>query len=202
MDFVGFCVTRDTGNRCSGEDVGLWVGFVRRKSMISGSQIVQILKIEYFGDFYALGLNLRSADNRLHSALIATNNDGETISYNEFEEHLYPKTAVDGAEYSLISNSKDEMGIFLEKTVERCEFGVGKTLGTEERVLYYFRCIVAGSEFLFFNGGDIAACSIDKTDEILSQDIFLVEWGDHSPALAREEISWLVSVGIDVPEKM
>lgn len=163
--------------------------------MISGSQIVQILKIEYFGDFYALGLHLRSADNRLHSALIATNNDGETTSYNEFEEHLYPKTAVDGAEYSLISNSKDEMEIFLEKAVERCEFGVGKTLRTEESVLYYLRCITVGSEFLFFNGGDIAVCSIDKTDQILSQDIYTADWSVHPPALVREDMSWLVSVG-------
>ena len=159
-----------------------------------GNQIVKILKIEYCSDFYAVALNVRSKDHQLRSVLVATRNDGETISYNEFDGHLYPRPGVERVETSIIAKGKDDLGVFLETNIERCEFGVGTIFGTQETVLYYFRCIIADAEFLFFNSGDIASCPVNQTDQILSQNGYSVDWSQNSPFIVSEDVSWLVSI--------
>jgi hypothetical protein len=162
---------------------------------ITGNKITGIIEISYFEDPYAIGLNLEAEQGRPRSALVNISSDAETIYYNGFEGHLVPKADIDGAIYKDVCEGDDtELARFLGKTIQSCKFGIAQEFGTNEDVLHYLRCNTDNDEFLFFNNGDEAAWPVNKTAEVLSDDLCALRWSENPPASAADDVSWLIEI--------
>ena len=77
--------------------------------------------------------------------------------------------------------SNSSLSKLIGDKITNIEFGIGKTLYTEEQVIYYIMLQTNDSKCLFFNNGDECAYSLDKISEILADDIYNYKWKDTPP---------------------
>jgi hypothetical protein len=145
-----------------------------------GSTISEIFKLHLSTTLLELHFNLLAP--KKVSISLSIGDDGETIKFScrarwinlkEIEYELYSTVVID--------KDVDEVGRLIGNEIIDIKFGVGKTLDTGSRVLYYVKILTDQNNFLFFNNGDQAAYSFDQINEILANDIYGYEWSSDYP---------------------
>lgn len=140
-----------------------------------GAKITSLLEVSLKGEILEIYFNLKF-DIKETSVKIFICDDGETINFNEIARPV----EIDDIKYSAYrakTIEKDtELGKLIDNEIKLIRFGVGKELGTDNEVLYYFMMATDKNEFLFFNNGDRGAYCFKNLDLVLSNDIYKYRW--------------------------
>ncbi len=149
---------------------------------IRGLQILEILQLELY-DFKLLDevhLNLESAGQR-SSLCLRIMLDGETIAVIQ-NRHWKTTEVTDGMDCTITSvQQEDPLARLCGDVIQEVRYGYSTDPETDLDDVYYLQIRTDRRDFLFFNNGDEFGLSIDRTEEILQQDIFGVEWKDGLP---------------------
>jgi hypothetical protein len=143
---------------------------------INGSKIINIIKVMLENILLELYFNIEYANEKF-SLKMSISDDGESILFSKSEKGIHPN-AINYQAYEIteVNNSKDELSKLIGTQIMSIQLGIGKTLNTNEEVVYYARITTNENEFLFFNNGDEGAYSFDKIDAILQNDIYGYQW--------------------------
>lgn len=129
-----------------------------------------------------LHFNLQNAEGQ-SSLCLSISDDGETILVDQ--NHLWkPATTIQNWPWLTEKvPPTHELAGLCGDTIEKIQYGIGKTLDTHHEVIYYFKISTDQREFLFFNNGDQGGFSFDRIEEILQEDIYGFEWRDGPPVI-------------------
>ena len=106
---------------------------------------------------------------------------GETLLFS-IENYWKDKNNIKYEAYTIQRiGSNSSLSKLIGDKITNIEFGIGKTLYTEEQVIYYIMLQTNDSKCLFFNNGDECVYSLDKISEILADDIYNYKWEDTPP---------------------
>ena len=149
---------------------------------IKNYKICSIIEVTLEGILLELHLNLKHLDSK-KSISISASEEGETLLFS-IGNYWKDKNNIKYKAYTIQRiGSNSSLSKLIGDKITNIEFGIGKTLYTEEQVIYYIMLQTNDSKCLFFNNGDECAYSLDKINKILANDIYGYKWEEIPPYL-------------------
>jgi hypothetical protein len=147
---------------------------------IKNYKICNVIEVTLEGILLELHLNFKHLDSK-KSISISASEEGETLLFS-IANYWKDKNNIKYEAYTIQRiGSNSSLSKLIGDKITNIEFGIGKTLYTEEQVIYYIMLQTNDSKCLFFNNGDECAYSLDKISEILADDIYNYKWKDTPP---------------------
>ena len=147
---------------------------------IKNYKICNVIEVTLEGILLELHLNLKYLDSK-KSISISASEEGEILLFS-IANYWKDKNNIKYEAYTIQRiDSDSSLSKLIGDKITNIEFGIGKTLYTEEQVIYYIMLQTNDSKCLFFNNGDECAYSLDKISEILADDIYNYKWKDTPP---------------------
>ncbi len=148
---------------------------------IKGSRIINIIRVSLDKTLLGLYFNIKKFNEEL-SIKLNIGDDGETIVFGTMQNWVSLKN-FKFKSYStvIVQNDDAELSKLIDTEILNVQFGVGKLLKTNQKVIYYFKMTTSKNEFLFFNNGDQGLYSFDRINIILDNDIYGYEWQSKPP---------------------
>ena len=147
---------------------------------IKNYKICNVIEVTLEGILLELHLNFKHLDSK-KSISISASEEGETLLFS-IGNYWKDKNNIKYEAYTIQRiDSNSSLSKLIGDKITNIEFGIGKTLYTEEQVIYYIMLQTNDSKCLFFNNGDECAYSLDKISEILADDIYNYKWKDTPP---------------------
>ncbi|UZD37501.1 hypothetical protein OL230_05715 [Capnocytophaga ochracea] len=142
---------------------------------IKDYKICNIIEVTLGGILLELHLNLKHLDSEKSISILASD-VGETLLFS-IGNYWKDKNNIKYEAYTIQRiGSNSSLSKLIGDKITNIEFGIGKTLYTEEQVIYYIMLQTNDSKCLFFNNGDECAYSLDKINKILADDIYGYKW--------------------------
>ena len=149
---------------------------------IRGFQILEILQLKLY-DFNILDevhLNLESAGQR-SSLCLRIMLDGETIAVIQ-NRHWKTTEVIDGMNCTITSvQQEDPLARLCGDVIQEVRYGYSTDLETDQEDVHYLQIRTDHRDFFFFNNGNEFGLTIDRTEEMLQEDIFGVKWREGLP---------------------
>ena len=147
---------------------------------IKNYKICNIIEVTLEGILLELHLNFKHLDSK-KSISISASEEGETLLFS-IGNYWKDKNNIKYEAYTIQRiGSNSSLSKLIGDKITNIEFGIGKTLYTEEQVIYYIMLQTNDRKFLVFNHGDDLAYSVDKFSEMLGDDIYNYKWEDTPP---------------------
>jgi hypothetical protein len=150
---------------------------------MKGFKIIDIIKVVLGDILIELHFKIQNVKEKI-SFSICISDDGESILFSQKNDWI-KLNDLKYETFSTISidktSSSDEFVQLINNEINNVQYGIGKTLDTNARVIYYLKITTDKNEFLFFNNGDQGAYSFERIDEILKHDIYNYEWVEELP---------------------